>query len=200
MSVGLPGDGRDGMPEPDSVGRLEDRSVAHFYLPTSSGLRRTEDALLLTLEVPVQHLKVNWDCAMTSSPPMEHLGPPRNRPSRPQTRLASPILSSPLAPRRTLANDDTMLHDNPQRLLLRHDGDVKEIPNLNHRARPQPHRPHRPARNPPRMYRAPQDQTTHTADPSGYQLRNTAGSLRTYANTHDQTRITTDKDTYGSST
>jgi integrase len=46
------GHGRDGVPEPGWVGRLEDRNAAFVRLLVSSGLRRSEGGSLLTFEVP----------------------------------------------------------------------------------------------------------------------------------------------------
>ncbi|MGT2530695.1 site-specific integrase [Streptomyces nojiriensis] len=51
-NVGLRGFTRDGVPEKGWVGRLEDRNVAFVGALRSSGMRLTENASLLTFEVP----------------------------------------------------------------------------------------------------------------------------------------------------
>ena len=56
IDVGLRGHGPNGVPEPGFVGRLEDRNTAFVRLLTSSGLRLTEAASLLTFEVPTRRL------------------------------------------------------------------------------------------------------------------------------------------------
>lgn len=52
MEVGLRGYGADGMPSAGWAGRLADRNSAFADLLFSSGIRLTEGASLLTLEVP----------------------------------------------------------------------------------------------------------------------------------------------------
>jgi len=56
IDVGLRGHGLNGVPEPGWLGRLEDRNTAFVRLLTSSGLRRTEAASLLTFEVPARQV------------------------------------------------------------------------------------------------------------------------------------------------
>ncbi|MFD5720918.1 site-specific integrase [Streptomyces sp. NPDC127036] len=57
VDVGLRGHTREGLPEPQWVGRLENRNVAYAHLLYSSGMRRLEGASLLTFEVPTLKLE-----------------------------------------------------------------------------------------------------------------------------------------------
>jgi site-specific recombinase XerD len=56
IDVGLRGRGKDGLPEPGWMARLEDRNVAFVNVLRSSGLRRGEGGSLLTFEVPQRRL------------------------------------------------------------------------------------------------------------------------------------------------
>ncbi len=56
IDVGLRGHGREGVPEPGWVGRLEDRNTAFVRMMVSSGLRRAEGGSLLTFDVPQRRL------------------------------------------------------------------------------------------------------------------------------------------------
>lgn len=103
-----------------------------------------------------------------------------------------------------------MLYDNPQSLLLCHykraqalchrDG-VKDTPSLDHCVpdcgnivRTDQHAIELRKRADHLERRA-----THAPGPLGDRLRNTANRLRAYAETHDRTRLTMDKDSDGTS-
>lgn len=57
VDVGLRGHTAEGLPDPSWQGRLSDRNAAYAGLLFSSGMRRTEGASLLTIEVPSTRLE-----------------------------------------------------------------------------------------------------------------------------------------------
>ena len=125
-------------------------------------------------------------------------------------RFAGTIITATTV-RRLLANEDAMLYDNPESLLLCHykraqalchrDG-VKDTPSLDHCVPGCGNIVRTDQHATELRQRADhlEMQATHTPGPLSDRLRNTANRLRSYAETHDRTRLTMDdKDADGTS-
>lgn len=122
-------------------------------------------------------------------------------------RFAGTVITATTA-RRLLANEDAMLYDNPHSMLLCHykraqalchRGGVKDTPSLD-RCVPGCGNIVRTDQHAGQLRQRADDlekQAEHTPGPLRDRLRDTANRLRSYAEIHERTRLTKDKDSGG---